>query len=320
MRTAQELGGRGRGLVAAFQTRGPGGSAANASPQRSPAEWAKLVQGGGNALKGEQIYHSATMTCVQCHAIGGAGGKLGPDMSTLGASAPLDYIIESVLNPAAKVKEGYHGVSYTLTDGTALVGVPFEEDSTAIRVRMPGGIENQVPKAKIKSTEIIGSLMPAGLIEALSEEDKINLFAFLGAVGKPGSFDASNNGVARVWRVTSNASQAKFGDNLTTFPAAYTLTDGRLLPEHLQMPLAGEPNAEQFYAVARLQVSKAGPVKFEFTGASQLWIDGEHISEPSAAMERPLSAGVHTLAVLIHRKQVPPTLRVSAQSGVFVTP
>jgi hypothetical protein len=61
-------------------------------------------------------------------------------------------------------------------------------------------------------------------------------------------------------------------------------------------------------------------VKFEFTGASQLWIDGEHISEPSAAMERPLSAGVHTLAVLIHRKQVPPTLRVSAQSGVFVTP
>ena len=26
-----------------------------------------------------------------------------------------------------------------------------------------------VPKAKIKSTEIIGSLMPAGLVEALSE-------------------------------------------------------------------------------------------------------------------------------------------------------
>jgi putative heme-binding domain-containing protein len=319
LQAAQELGSRGRSLVSAFQN-AKSKTPVTAASTRSVADWVKLVQGGGNALKGEQIYHSATMTCVQCHAIGGAGGKLGPDMSTLGASAPLDYVVESVLNPAAKVKEGYHGVSYTLTDGTSLVGVPFEEDSTAIRVRMPGGIESQVPKAKIKSSEIIGSLMPAGLIEALSEEDKINLFAFLGAVGKPGAFDASNNGIARIWRVTSNAAQAKSGENLAAASAAYTLTDGRLLPEHLQMTLAGDPKATEFFAVARLQVAKAGKVKLEFLGANQLWIDGEKVSEPAAALERELSAGVHTLTVALPRNSLPATLRAVSHSGVFITP
>jgi putative heme-binding domain-containing protein len=318
---AQELGSRGRSLTAAFSKSGSSAAGTASGTTRSPVEWAKMIQGGaGNAAKGERIYHSATMTCVQCHAIGGAGGKIGPDMSTLGASAPLDYIVESVLNPAAKVKEGYHGVSYALTDGTSVVGVPFEENPTAIRIRMPGGIEGQVEKAKIKSTEVIGSLMPAGLIEALSEDEKIDLFAFLGAVGKPGAFDASNNGVARLWRITSNAAQAKAGDNLSAASPAYTLTDGRLLPEHLQMPMAADPNATHLFAVSRLQVAKAGNVKIELTGAKKLWIDGQPVNDVAAAIEHPLSAGVHTLTVELPRKELPAALRVQSHAGVFITP
>jgi putative heme-binding domain-containing protein len=165
LRAAQELGGRGRNLVQAFQKGAP-----DAAAGHSIEKWAKLVQENGNAAKGERIYHGVAMSCVQCHAIGGAGGKLGPDMSTIGASAPLDYVIESVLQPAAKVKEGYHGISYTLADGGAIVGVPFEENATSIRVRAPGGVELEVPKAKLKSSEIIAK--SAELASADSRECK----------------------------------------------------------------------------------------------------------------------------------------------------
>lgn len=314
---AQEIGRRGQNLASTLRTlvtTGQPPSAAN----RSMLEWAKLVQERGNAIKGERIYHSAMMTCVQCHAIGGAGGKLGPDMSTLGASAPLDYIIESVLVPAAKVKEGYHGVSYTLNDGGAVVGIPFDENATAIRVRMPGGAEMEIPKAKIKSNEVLGSLMPQGLIEMLSEDDKLNLFAFLGSVGRPGAFDASNGGVARAWKIVSKLEAPKDEASLKAAPTAFSLTDGRLLPEHLQFALAAVAGGDSVFAVSKLSVSAAGKVGVEVEGASEFWVDGEKVTGASA--ERELSAGVHWVGVQLKRGALPETVRAKASQARFLSP
>jgi putative heme-binding domain-containing protein len=305
-------------LTAAFsKLRNPAG-AASAGSARTMQEWAKLVQEQGNALKGEQIYHSAAMVCVQCHAIGGAGGKLGPDMSTLGASAPLDYVIESVLVPSAKVKEGYHGVSYTLTDGGAVVGVPFEENATAIKVRLPGGIEMEVAKAKIKSSETIGSLMPAGLVDALPEADKLNLFAFLGSVGRPGAFDASNGGVTRAWKLLGSLDAAKNPEALKVAPAVFSLTDGRLLPEHVQVQLGMLPGSGPVFALTKLAVGTEGKVSLAVEGAAAVWLDGQ--SQSGAAFEANLGVGEHTLVVELQRGALPAVLRAKSAQVRFTAP
>ena len=311
IQAARELGRRGTALEEAIK-----GKPAQQDASNSPQVWAKLVQERGNAAKGELLYHSNRLTCVQCHQIGGAGGKLGPDMSTIGASAPLDYVVESVLQPAAKVKEGYHGVSYTLTDGGAMAGIPFEENATAVRIRVPGGIEMDVPKAKIKATEIIGSLMPAGLVDALNEEEKIHLFAFLGSVGRPGAFDASRGGVARVWRVLAKAEDALAGRGLSSAGAAYTLTDGRLLPEHWELPLATTGAAEEVFAVARFQLGAAAKVDLSVVGGEKIWVDGQ----PYQAGAKAFTAGEHTVTVSVKTKNLPPVLKLTADNARFVTP
>lgn len=51
----------------------------------------------GNAHRGETIYRRKELNCLKCHAIGGAGGRVGPDMLSLGSSAQIDYIAESLL-------------------------------------------------------------------------------------------------------------------------------------------------------------------------------------------------------------------------------
>jgi putative heme-binding domain-containing protein len=311
LQAARELGRRGAPLEEAIK-----GKSAQQVATSSPQAWAKLVQERGNAAKGEQLYHSNRLNCVQCHQVGGAGGRLGPDMSTIGASAPLDYVVESVLMPAAKVKEGYHGVSYTLTDGGAMTGVPFEENATAIRIRVPGGLELDVPKAKIKTSEIIGSLMPAGLIDALSEEEKINLFAFLGSVGRPGAFDASNGGVARSWRILTKADDALAGRSLSAAGAAYTLTDGRLLPEHWELPLAMAGAAEEVFAVAKFQLGAAAKVDLSVSGGEKIWVDGQPFQPGAKSFE----AGEHTVAVAVKAKSLPSVLKATADNARFVTP
>ena len=315
---AQEQGRKGANLVKTLKALTASSAKGPQSAERTTQEWAKLVQGRGNAAKGERIYHSASMACIQCHAIGGAGGKFGPDMSTLGASAPLDYVIESVLVPSAKVKEGYHGVSYTLTDGGAVVGIPFEENGGNVRVRMPGGLEMDVPKAKIKSTETLGSLMPQGLVDALSEEDKINLFAFLGSVGRPGAFDTSNGGVARAWKLVASAEQARKSDGLNTAPTAYSLTDGRLPAEHLQAPLGMVQGADKVFAVTKLAVGNAAKVRIEVEGSTEFWIDGTSVS--GSSVEKDLPAGTHTIAVALTRSALPAQLKATATQARFIAP
>ena len=68
------------------------------------------VRINGDRTRGEAVYRRASLSCMKCHAIGGAGGKVGPDMGSIGGSAQIDYLVQSLLDPNAKVKEGYHTV------------------------------------------------------------------------------------------------------------------------------------------------------------------------------------------------------------------
>ncbi|MEC7401228.1 MAG: hypothetical protein VX821_04470, partial [Verrucomicrobiota bacterium] len=58
----------------------------------------------GNAIRGESVYRRENLQCVACHAIGEVGGVIGPNLVSIGASAPVDYLIESLLEPSKKIK------------------------------------------------------------------------------------------------------------------------------------------------------------------------------------------------------------------------
>ncbi|MDB4399119.1 hypothetical protein N9001_06130, partial [Akkermansiaceae bacterium] len=81
------------------------------SQQPSSADMAKLIERvrtEGDPHRGETVYRRADLQCIACHAIGGVGSPIGPDLVSIGASAPVDYLITSLLNPNDKIKEGYH--------------------------------------------------------------------------------------------------------------------------------------------------------------------------------------------------------------------
>ena len=54
----------------------------------------------------------------------GAGG---PDLSSIGASAQVDYLIESMLEPGKKIKENYHSLVVVTDDGRVVTGVKVRE-------------------------------------------------------------------------------------------------------------------------------------------------------------------------------------------------
>jgi putative heme-binding domain-containing protein len=310
LKIAREIGRPGAKLVAALS----GKAEAPAATYLGPAP--EIVKRDGDPARGEEIYRRAALACVTCHAIGGAGGKVGPELGTLGASAPLDYILESLYAPNAKVKEGYHAVSFTLKDGTVAAGVLARETEKDFVLRNASGAEQTVPKASVVTRENIGSLMPPGLLANLQPREHVDLAAFLAQLGKAGVYDASKATVARTWwaftagDVVGSVSSLRPGD---ATPKVFTNVDGRLPRERLT-----ESNAA--FLAAKLNVATATKTKLTLAGIREAWLDGQPLpvaSEPNPSVE--LTAGDHLLVVKVDAASLPDSIRAEAGEGRFLT-
>ncbi|QDT64118.1 PVC-type heme-binding CxxCH protein [Calycomorphotria hydatis] len=173
----------------------------------SPEEMTELVaqvQKIGNPARGEVIYHRKDLACISCHSIGGAGGVVGPDMLSLGASSPVDYIIESLLKPSAKIKENYHTTTVLTIDGEIFTGLALREGEGKLYLRDANNKQFEINIDDIDE-RIIGktSLMPEGLMKKLSRDELIDLVAFLSSLGKDGQFKTPKNRYTRKWLLPS---------------------------------------------------------------------------------------------------------------------
>lgn len=71
-----------------------------------PPEEKSATSGPRPAYKdAEEVF--AKMACAACHKVGGVGGELGPDLSTIGATRDKDHLRQSIINPAAEISEGF---------------------------------------------------------------------------------------------------------------------------------------------------------------------------------------------------------------------
>ncbi len=257
---------------------------------RSPEELAKLAQdvlAHGDPARGELVFRRAELTCLKCHAIGGAGGQVGPDLSSIGASAQVDYLIESILEPGKKIKENYHSLVVVTDEGRVVTGVKVRETPDSLILRDAEDREVVVPLASIDEQNDGGSLMPAGLVDALSRDDLVDLVRFLSQLGKVGEADTpfavGKTAVVRRWealigdRETLGKLMANGPDELTWAPV-YSRVSGTL-------PMAGTPKiptpqGDGVHIVRfELEAAAEGPAKLVFGDPAnlQLWVKGQQI-------------------------------------------
>ena len=302
LQAARGLGRNGLPLVDAL-TQLTGSKQAGRDPAAEAKALLAAIRKGADPAAGELTYRRGG--CAVCHAIGGAGGKLGPDMSSIGASAPLDYLIESVLNPAAKVKEGYHAFAFSMKDGTTMVGIPARETAAELFIRPGPGVEVPIIKADILKRENIGSLMPAGLIDGLDKTLQRDLIAFLGQIGKPGQFDTSKANVARVWYFTNLRPPAEA--KAKTSSPTYTLVNGSLLKEF---------NPGNPYAYTTLTVATATRSPLVLTGVKAAWLDQQPMKLTGGRSTSSIPAGTHTLTVEVD--PAAPSFRAQCDDASFL--
>ena len=152
------------------------------------------AQPAGNAAHGKQLFNGAA-GCSTCHMIEGKGGRLGPDLTSVGASRSTEYLVESLRNPSRRLAQGifeamkefpqeYVSVSVVTVDGTKLSGVVLNEDQFTLQMLDTREQLHLLEKDKLQSLEKRReSAMPVYDPKTLSEKDLLDLIAYLQTVG-----------------------------------------------------------------------------------------------------------------------------------------
>jgi quinoprotein glucose dehydrogenase len=105
---------------------------------------------------------------------------LGPDLSNIGRSKNLPYLREGILDPDARIADGFQGVTVTTRDGKKITGVAKDNTNYAIQILDARGEVHRLRKQDL--SEVVfrkKSVMPGDYKQRLSAGELENLLAFL---------------------------------------------------------------------------------------------------------------------------------------------
>ena len=274
------------------------------------------VQTQGDPARGELVFRRQQLLCFSCHAIGDAGGLLGPNIVSLGSAAPVDYIIESILEPSKKIKEGYNMTMVNMKDGQVMAGMIAQDGTDELVLRDAANQLHKLAKANIaQRTTSPVSMMPPGLTSSLREDEFVDLVRFLSELGKEGDYKIKPNRYIRSWRIMGTMEQADIdhvrhvglfalNDRTHPFPwsIGYSTVNGAL-------PLADATVSAKMYpwfpkiAQCDLQMDAAGKVKLKLSTVKGIvvCVDDKEIKELTEELTLDLSTGKHVISVLVTR-------------------
>lgn len=134
---------------------------------------------------GKKMYAAAT--CSACHVLMGQGGISGPDLTAVGQRFTVKDVLDAIINPSNAISDQYQLMTLQMKNGEVLSGRIHSKD-TSHTVISPNALKSTVtrnlPNADIVSVTLLPvSSMPPGLLNALNEDEVLDLLAYIMAGG-----------------------------------------------------------------------------------------------------------------------------------------
>ena len=263
----------------------------------------------GDAARGEKVFRRADVSCMKCHAINRAGGQIGPELSALGGISPVDYIVNSILNPDLAKKEQYLTRIVLTVDGETFTGIVVDEDDVKMNLKDASGKIITIAIDDIEAQKEGKSLMPQGLTKFLTHDELLDLIKYVSVLGKPGEYALRTVPAIQKWKVLKAPSAELAGDvpnveivreHILDLPAEawqaiYGTTSGALPLDEVKPIVQGSPVV---ILQGEVNVITGGEVTLQTTSSepAQIWIDAEPF-EASGPITTLLSQGMHKITV-----------------------
>ncbi len=152
------------------------------------------AKSAGNVVHGKDLFYGDA-NCSLCHMVDGKGGRLGPDLSAVGASRTHDAMVDSVRDPSRRLAWGlteaskefpqeYESATAVTADGKEIKGVTLNEDSFTVQIMDSNEEIHLLDKSKLRSFQKNRtSTMPVYKPDTLSDKDLDDIVAYLVSTG-----------------------------------------------------------------------------------------------------------------------------------------
>ena len=141
----------------------------------------------GDATWSGAASSTAPWPAPACHRFGVEGGGVGPDLTAVAGRFSVRDLLESIVEPSKVISDQYAAVSIATKDGrivTGRVGNIFGDSLSVIEDMFDPGRSTNVRRGDIEEMKPSAiSLMPAGLLNSLTEAEIEDLVAYLLARG-----------------------------------------------------------------------------------------------------------------------------------------
>jgi putative heme-binding domain-containing protein len=134
----------------------------------------------GDAKKGEAIFFDKESKCANCHKTGDRGTAVGPELTAIGKTRTKVELLDSILQPSAKVDPQFAAYLVKTHDGRSFTGMLVKRDEKQVIVRDAENKETALDGANVEAVQPSRlSLMPDGLVSGLTPQEAADLLEFL---------------------------------------------------------------------------------------------------------------------------------------------
>ena len=148
------------------------------------AKWdkrlAQLDWNAGSAERGKTIFAKAS--CVHCHS---GVQALGPDLAGVTNRFARADLITAILQPSKDVPARYQSTVIETKAGKTYQGIVIYDAVDSLLLQTGAATTVRLDGARIASRQVSAqSLMPAGLLDPLADQEIVDLLAYLRSLGK----------------------------------------------------------------------------------------------------------------------------------------
>jgi putative heme-binding domain-containing protein len=131
----------------------------------------------GDPVRGQSLFHAKG--CDQCHRVGGVGGRLGPDLTNIGAARSVNYLRQAIIDPNADVRQRYWTVNLTTRQGQSYTGFLMNEDTYTVQFIDMSEQLHSLNKADLEQYKVDKNSKMPSYRESLKDKEVDDLVAYL---------------------------------------------------------------------------------------------------------------------------------------------
>jgi putative heme-binding domain-containing protein len=135
----------------------------------------------GNVETGRAVF-GGKGKCLSCHAVGRAGGSIGPDLTGVGRRRAVAYLREALVKPETEIAIVFRAVRVTTRSGQTVAGIRLNEDDISIQLRDTTDTPRSFLKANLRGIERDKPALMPSYSSRLSASEIEDVVAYLNSL------------------------------------------------------------------------------------------------------------------------------------------